>query len=228
MFKKIIEDIIAEVKESNRTPVSVDPSRFGDRVAEATGWTWAKKKDEPNFGTHKLVEVTPYRIEFRATIGSKLLSTVFLLVGLGPLTGLSFYLISQGEIIFNIETIFLILFGLVFAGVGVLMFCVLAKPIVFDKTIGRFYKGKKPSNEMLGQFEPGTKDKSIPLDRIHALQLIAKQCSSRRGPYYRCELNLVLGDGERINVVEHGKLKMIQEDAKTLSNFLGKPVWDGT
>ena len=37
---------------------------------------------------------------------------------------------------------------------------------------------------------------------------------------------LVLKGGERINVVDHGNLKRIREDANTLPNFPGKPVWD--
>ena len=224
MFKKIIESIM---KQLNRAPVSVDPSRFDDPVAMTTSWSPAKRGGA-SFGTHKLVERTPGRMEFRATVGAKLFSMVFLLVGLGILIGFSFNLISKGEIIFSFDTIFPMLFGLIFAGVGVLMLFVFTKRVVFDKTIGRFYKGRKSPAEMVQQFDPASKNKAVELGRIHALQLIAEYCSGQKSSYYSYELNLVLEDGERVNVVDHGNLKKIQEDAKTLSNFLGKPVWDGT
>jgi hypothetical protein len=39
------------------------------------------------------------------------------------------------------------------------------------------------------------------------------------------ELNLVLKDGRRINVVDHGGADKIRTDAATLADFLGVPVW---
>ena len=40
------------------------------------------------------------------------------------------------------------------------------------------------------------------------------------------ELNLVLQDGERLNVVDHGSFDVLREDAAKLGEFLGVPVWD--
>jgi hypothetical protein len=37
---------------------------------------------------------------------------------------------------------------------------------------------------------------------------------------------LVLNDGSRINVIDHGNLKRIREDAAALAEFLGKPLWE--
>ena len=45
---------------------------------------------------------------------------------------------------------------------------------------------------------------------------------------HRYELNPVLNDGSRINVVDHGNLERLRGDAITLSQFLDKPVWDAT
>jgi hypothetical protein len=39
-------------------------------------------------------------------------------------------------------------------------------------------------------------------------------------------LNLVLEDGNRINVVAHGNECKLRVDTGTLFAFLGKPVWD--
>ena len=38
--------------------------------------------------------------------------------------------------------------------------------------------------------------------------------------------DVVLRDGERVHVVDHGSYTHIDEDAQTLAEFLGVPVWD--
>ncbi len=62
---------------------------------------------------------------------------------------------------------------------------------------------------------------------MHALQLISEYVSGKSS-YYSYELNLVLDDGSRINVVDHGNLAAIREDAGKLALFLAKPLWDAT
>ncbi|MDP6491172.1 MAG: hypothetical protein QGG69_05335 [Kiritimatiellia bacterium] len=57
-------------------------------------------------------------------------------------------------------------------------------------------------------------------------QLLSEYCRSDKSSYYSYELNLVLQDGSRINVVDHGNKTKLREDAATLSEFLGRPVWD--
>jgi hypothetical protein len=52
--------------------------------------------------------------------------------------------------------------------------------------------------------------------------------SGSKNSYHSYELNLVLNDGSRINVVDHGNLERLRSDASTLSRFLDKPVWDAT
>lgn len=38
----------------------------------------------------------------------------------------------------------------------------------------------------------------------------------------------LLREGVRTNVVDHGKLEKIHDDANTLAEFLDVPVWDAT
>ena len=42
------------------------------------------------------------------------------------------------------------------------------------------------------------------------------------------EINLILHDSSRLNVVHHGNKKRIRRDAATLAEFLGKPLWDAS
>ncbi|MFT4803048.1 MAG: Fe2+ transport system protein B [Psychroserpens sp.] len=39
------------------------------------------------------------------------------------------------------------------------------------------------------------------------------------------ELNLVLDDSNRLNVIDHVNLKGVTADAETLSAFLNVPIW---
>ncbi|KFE29417.1 hypothetical protein DN31_3870 [Vibrio mimicus] len=43
--------------------------------------------------------------------------------------------------------------------------------------------------------------------------------------YTSYELNLVFKDGERINIMDHGKGKDIDDSAKNLGKFLNVPIW---
>lgn len=63
---------------------------------------------------------------------------------------------------------------------------------------------------------------------VYAIQLIKEFVRGDRKSYWSYEFNLVLKDGERINIVDHGNLKQIQGDAQTLQRLMGCKLWDGT
>ena len=98
-----------------------------------------------------------------------------------------------------------------------------AAPIVFDKASGYFWKGRKFPQDVP---DPRSLKNVVQIGQIHALQLLAEYVRGSKSSYYSYELNLVLEDGKRLNVVDHGNQTKLREDAKTLSQFLGKPVWD--
>ena len=115
------------------------------------------------------------------------------------------------------------LIGLALMAVGGFLFYQGTAPIVFDQRTGFFWKGRKTPDVIIGQ---ESLKHFTELDQIHALQLISEYCRGNKSSYYSYELNLVLEDGKRVVVVDHGSKKGIREDAGTLSEFLGKPVWD--
>lgn len=90
-----------------------------------------------------------------------------------------------------------------------------AQPMVFDRQSGYFWHGylanKKPNMVF--------KD-AKPLTRIHALQVLSGK--SNRSGY---ELNLVLTDRSRINLMEHVCPRTLNINARRLSEFLNVPVW---
>ena len=68
--------------------------------------------------------------------------------------------------------------------------------------------------------------KSFDLKNIEAIQLIREYVRGSESSYYSYELNLICSDGSRINIVDHGALRKLREDAALLAEYLSIPVWD--
>ena len=203
----------------------IDPSQFDDPLAEQIEWSPCKRGGA-NFTTHKLYETNLERLEFKPAFGAKIFYSIFLFVGLAVMFGPPISRILDGKSIWNgFETLFLLLFGLVFTSAGGTLLYFGTAPIVFDKRNGYFWKGRKspvnvPNIDSIKHFAE--------LDNIHALQIISEYCSGEDSSYYSYELNIVLADATRINVVDHGKISTQRQDAQKLANFLNVPLWDAT
>ena len=196
-------------------------SRFDDPVAMETEWTPASKGGT-NFRTHKLVQVRPDRMAFVPTLGMKLFALVFIVVGLAAGIGIPIA-ISQQRDRQGFKLVLPIIFGAGFAAAGMFMWLFAIKPRVFDKSARYFWKGRKTPEVIFGG---ETSENWAPLEEIHALQILAERVRSEKNFYMSYELNLILKDGRRLMVVDHGHLKKMLADAKRLSEFLGVPVWD--
>ncbi len=218
----MLKELVQKIQDMARMRMPVDPSRFNDPVALQTLWTPAKGGGA-NFRTHKLVEVDSGRLEFRASWGAKLFYLVFLLLGLGLLVAFSAFKFASSGFSFDVETIMPLAFGLVFACVGGGLWLAGTAPIVFDRHKGAFWKGRKSPDQV---FDKAQLKKYARFEDIHALQILSEHCRGNKSSYYSYELNLVLKDGRRLNVVDHGNLNKLRADALILSAFLKKPVWD--
>ncbi|MDU9048985.1 MAG: hypothetical protein Q3M30_09040 [Candidatus Electrothrix sp. Rat3] len=213
-IKKYIEGKVLDLMFGQMAECT-HPSVFNDPLAEKTEWM-PLQRGGANFQTHKLVTVQRDRMEFRASSGMILFSILFVLVGVG---------VSIGIFLSQEQAFPLILLGLVFMGAGGVMFYFSTSPVVLDKRKGFFWKGRKVPYESGNWRE---REDCARLGEVYALQLIAELVSGDKQNYYTYEINLVLKDGSRINVVDHGKKSKIQEDAKALAEFLGKPLWDAS
>ena len=65
-----------------------------------------------------------------------------------------------------------------------------------------------------------TNTNMIPLSSIHALQIVSERVSTKNSSFLSYEINLVLDDKRRVNVVDYGNLNKIQTDAKQLGEYL--------
>ena len=147
---------------------------------------------------------------------------IFTTVGLG-LLGYSLYDLFQKSVTFESHNLILIGMGVVFFSVGTILAYYGTRPVVFDKISGYFWKGHKRPNRYIEYKRP---ELFTSLKDIHALQIISEYVRSDKSSYYSYELNLVLENGNRINVVDHGRLNSLREDVEKLSEFLNKPIWD--
>ncbi len=222
MFEKLKAKIeeLKELARKGKEPPNL--SQFNDPLAEQTEWTPAKRGGT-NIRTHKLVEKTPTRMAFRATSGALFFYLIFLLSGLAVTIIVPVSALSKGD--FKPELLFPIGIGLVFMVIGSCLTYFGTNPIVFDTMSGYFWKGRKDPERV---FDINKLKHCVRLKEIHALQLLSEYCSGNKSSYYSYELNLILEDGSRLNVVDHGNINKLRKDAAKLSTFLGKPVWDIT
>ncbi|HUF08756.1 MAG TPA: hypothetical protein VMO47_05505 [Rhodothermales bacterium] len=173
-----------------------------------------------NFRTHRLVPVDLETTVFKPTVGALVFYFAFMLFGVIP-SAIGFWqLVSEG---FHWQKEILIPFGFgaVFGTIGFALFAFGSRPIVFDKNRGYYWKGRKDpdavwSKEELKHFAE--------LKDVHGLQIVSEWVKSDKSSYASYELNLVLKDGSRMNVVDHGNETKLREDAEVLAGFLGVPL----
>jgi hypothetical protein len=99
-------------------------------------------------------------------------------------------------------------------------------PVVFDRKLGWYWKGSKSPDTVSN---PASLSTAARLDQIHALQIIDEYVVNQDKevvPYHSYELNLVLADGDRRNVLDHSGLTTLRHDAEMLGEFLDVPIWD--
>lgn len=209
--------------------------RLGQQQQQATGprqpsegadvdWT-PLKGGGANFKTHHLVQVSPSRLEVRPSIQMILFCLLFMALGGGVggvfvVTG-----IRDGDLL---TALMPGLVGLVFVLAGGLLLKSGSKRRVFDVSLGGYWRG---SGKLSGPQALATQTEWAWLRDIKAIQLLREGVTSRSNngrsrSYWSYELNLVLTNGRRINVMDHGKQGRIRQDAEVIGRFLGVPVWD--
>ncbi|MBL4658927.1 MAG: hypothetical protein JKY19_01110 [Alcanivoracaceae bacterium] len=215
MFEKFKE----KIKElSAKNSIDVDSSQFNDPVATNTQWQ-PMKAGGANFKTNILISVSPSVYRYQLSTGAWLFLGVFAVFGIGAiLIGLN--MLSGDEAIVGL---FLILFGSIFVAAAYFFYKSMGIHKVFDQSLGYLWVGRNQP-----KFAGDNKDKQklIYFSEIHALQIVSERVSSKNGSYYSHELNLVLKDASRFNLVDHGNHAQVISDANKLSDFMGKPLWD--
>ena len=105
------------------------------------------------------------------------------------------------------------------------IFALTLRSMVFDLSTGQFWEQgldwrARPRRGLEGQIQG-----------IHAIQLLPERIvdiASRTPFSISYELNLVNHRGGRLNLIDHGFLNWIRQDAQNLASFLDVPLWDAT
>jgi len=191
------------------------PTHLQDALADRIEWA-PLVKGGTNFRTRRLAPIGSHRLEYRALRSSVMLSTLFITIGVAAvsapvLSAYFFGVVPEGWMSIPL------LGGGVFVAIGTVFLRKDVQRIALDKVRGEFRRGRT----------------RIRLSDIHAIQVVGELLGS--GGMYTAanfesyEINLVLSNGSRANVVDHGdQLEHVRDDASQLARFLSVPVWDGT
>jgi len=191
-----------------------------DPVAVQTKWTLC-------FGGTQLGcqlnTVSNMRLEFGPGAAPRAFGCAFILAGVAAVVGLLFS--HKAHSVLPLALAMAV--PLVFFVFGSSAAAILTTPVVFDKSLGCYWKGGE-----VGKEKPDLKtvDEFVWLKEIHALQLIYDENPYASGAHRKAvQLNIVLHDGSRFNVSHYTELVYKpNEHAAKLSQFLDKPVWDAT
>jgi len=196
----------------------VPPHLAGDSLAAQTAWD-PLARGGTSFKTRSLLTISPERLEFPATWGMRIFAAVFAAMGLVVIA------VGIGVSEEAGAGITLVIFGagVVFTAIGVGLWRSGTTPIVFDRRQGAVWHGRTPPAETRSRAALAG---YAPLADIRALQIIEERLSAKGGSFRSYELNLVLRDARRVNVLDHGDYPALRRDADTLATFLGCPVWD--
>lgn len=200
----------------NRASVkrNLDLTVFGHPLAEEVSWG-PQVMGGSNFKTHSFKELSTSKAAFATSRGMYAFSLVFTIMG-GGFAFLPAFVDWEGS------ALFASLMGLLFFGVGLYMLFFFSRNKVFDKESGYYYKGSLPKGGSLGQRGKNY----VALDQIVAIQILDENVSGNESSYHSYEINLVLADATRINVVDHSKTEQIMDDADKLAYFLDLPIWN--
>lgn len=174
-------------------------------------------KGGANFETHVLTK-TNAGYKFKPSTVYAIFCGIFAAVPYSALIFALYHYKQTGSLDFILNNSFAAFIFLIFFCVGNYLLIMFFSPIEFSKPTNTFKKGFECSVLRKTQVR-------VSLNAIIALQIIGEHVISDDNSYNSFELNLVLKDATRINVVDHGKLSTIIIDADTLSKYLNIPIW---
>ncbi|MDH5737909.1 MAG: hypothetical protein OEZ23_06330 [Gammaproteobacteria bacterium] len=218
---------MSRIQNININRVEVKLADTDDPLASSIGWD-PVNSGGANFKTQVLEKVSPQLLRIKPTLGARIFSLVFILPGLGGLVIGVPYQLFQGMIW---EALFFVVWGGLFAGAGFVMWHQFSKGYVFDRKSGYYFQGKQKKPGRQSRSAGGvSSEKQGRLADIHALQILTERVSSHSSKggsssYHSYEINLVLGSGKRVNIMDHGKESAIEDNARELAGFLDVPVW---
>lgn len=196
----------------------LDPSKFNDPLAALTSWK-PLKPGGASFQTKVLSKVDSQRIEYQASTGYNAFCLIFFAIGVGVFFLVQTTIYNDGLQNFKIHFDVLMFLPLFFCVVSAGMWWIGKKVNYFDLSSNSFGKGSESNSQKLCN-----------LTEIAAIQILPERIRTKNSSYTSYEFNLILKDGSRLSVVDHGDLGVIHQDVAEIQRFLGRriPVFDAT
>ena len=219
IFDKLKENIFNFIEPN----AGFNPEVLNDEIAMKTDWEPVGAGNVKFRHTRILKKISPRRIEFNTRIASLSLPTLFMVIGGATILAI-IYVGRRQNIHLQYGGIPL---GSALFLYGLYLFRCWTIPSIFDLNLGYYWKSR---NKIAPIDMRDIRDRCR-LKDIHAIQLLEEFCrsSSRDGNlYHNFELNLILKDGRRLNIMVHKNQSLIRSDAQTLARFINVPVWDAT
>ena len=217
MFRKF-----AEALRRMARPESVAPPQYDDPLAARIDWG-PLCGGGTNICTHRLHQTGAGCYEFKPTLGARLFGLLFIIIGLPIMVLPTTIDMARGPI--DPKVLITIPFGGLFVIVGFFVYRFMTRRVVCDGAAGWFWRKRDPQLLSPATVEADRKNYAL-LDDVHALQIVAERCTGSKGhSYMSYELNLIRHDGSRMNLVDHGSLDKLRQDAEILADALGVPIW---
>lgn len=176
-----------------------------------------------NYRTLKLMQASPSQWRYEPTGMHKAFPLIFIWSG-------------AFMAIILLITIIGFFIGIALVVIGIIWRRRQKKVIIFDFDKKAFWKGDKkldPNNVNTAML-----DDLVPFKEITGIQLLAETVVTRtvsnndsnfnNSPkvYDSYEMNLVLKNGSRVNVVDHGNFNIMKLEAEAIAKRIEVPVWD--
>ncbi len=180
---------------------------------EGLAWSALDNTGSASFRSSKLKLLPNGNLQVVPTLGMWLFALLFGGLGLGLLIGFTCSLATEehkewGKLV-------PILVGGAFFAAGLLMFYFLRQGAVFDVMAQRCSRLK------IGKL----KGQEVSFAKVEGLQVLQFEAKSDDSTYTNYQLNLVLKDCTRANLMTHGNQAAMEADADTLAQVLRVPVW---
>lgn len=190
----------------------------------------ALKKGWYNFETHNLIEDNFWNLIFKAILFFPYLFVlVFSMPLIFTLLNLTIYISTEYN---NIN-----LNELSNYASSIWAFCIFPIPFVilfynwfqskiFDFQNWYYYDLRYKNNIFSLINDEKYRNKIIDLKQIHALQIISERVYNKNSSYTSYELNMILQDSSRVNIVDYSNLETIKSNAELLWNRLKIKIWE--
>jgi hypothetical protein len=229
MFTKLLS-LLKSIGERNQKAFADKIESFNDPIAKTIGWN-SISRIHCGFINRKLLKSKNDSIFFIPSTTAVLFHMGFIIMGGYVMWEFSLLRPTIGTIVLYPISTFMNyihflpkllssskacghLFGFAFLLMGLLGLCYSLRPIIFNTANRSYSKGF-------------WRKEKVSFNDIHAIQIISETGNEPEDPI-TYELNLVLKNKKRINVLAHPKKKTIIKNATELSQMLSVPVWDMT